>query len=131
VANSATGDVYTVISVPANSKVLAVAAENTSLSHTGVSGVVTFSVGDGSDADGWITASSRTVLDAQYNSDPTVSASSITVTGNAAYTVSATIAPAYGLGKSYSAADTIDLTSLGIATDGVVRIKATILDLTR
>lgn len=123
--NVTTNDVVQLIDIPANTRVVAVQAETVTAATQNTNTTQTFTVGDGSDADGWVSSLS-VVTTAKASSAPTV-----TATGPQSTNLTVTVSPAYGLGKQYTAADTIDLTANGVVVDGVLRVRVALIDLTR
>lgn len=121
--NVTTNDVVQAISIPANTWVQFVNAEVVSASTTNVGANHSITVGDGSDADGWV--ASLALITAGTDASSVPLRQTLTNTTGIAVT---TASPAYGWGKVYTAADTIDLTSNGAQTDGVVRVRAVVFD---
>lgn len=124
VQNVTTGDVVQLIDIPANTYVLAVQAEVVSAATENTNTTQTITVGD-SDADGWITSLS-TIAVGDSSSAPTLTATSTSTS----FPVSVTAAwsPAYGNGKYYTSADTLDVTAAGVIVDGKVRVRMAVLD---
>lgn len=99
----ATSDVFELLNIPAGAFVLTV----THVVTTAEGGTSTYHIGDGADVDGYVVSG---------NSNTTTNASSF----------NATTTPAFGVGKYYAAADTIDLVlATGTAAAAVVKISAT------
>jgi len=142
--NVTTGDVVQVIDIPANTRVVSVQAETITAATQNTNTTQTFTIGDGTDPDGWVTSIS-VVTTAKASSAPSIAGTSALTlqkdntgtTNNMHYVTNATAAvtlavtPAYGLGKQYTAADTIDLVSAGDVVDGVLRVRVALIDLTR
>lgn len=102
VTNTATGDVVQAIKIPANAFVTRISV----IVRTAEGGALTATVGDGTNASGW---------DAS-NVDFNAAAGTVTRSLEATDT--------YGIGKLYTAADTIDFTMTGAADAGKVTIVA-------
>ncbi len=99
----AAADVFELLSIPAGAFVLSVTHKVTTLEG----GVCTYHLGDGVDPDGFV---------ASANGNAATNATSF----------NGTITPAFGVGKFYAAADTLDLTlATGTAANVVVEISAT------
>lgn len=135
-----TNDVIQMVSVPANARVLAVAVEVDTTSTQNTNTTQTIDIGDGTTPAGYV--SNRSLLTAsQSDNAPTLTATLTPYTttngssGGVAYltngAVTVTTTPTYGLGKTYTADDTIDITADGVLIDGVVKVKALIADLTQ
>lgn len=110
----AQNDVAQLINVPAGSFVQLVKYEVEAVEGAARN----FSIGDGSDADGYITSTSANSVGAGVSSLALTDGEPNTVTG-------------YTAGKYYAAADTIDLTAVtsGGLTAAIIRVKAVIIDL--
>jgi len=103
----ATADVFELLTIPAGSFVLSVTHQVT----TAEGGTCTFDIGDGTDDNGYVVAATN----GNGNSTATNSNS-----------FNGTTTPAFGVGKYYSAADTIDLTlNTGTAAAVIVKISVT------
>ena len=108
----ATADIFELLPIPAGSFVLTVTHQVT----TAEGGTCTFDIGDGTDDNGWVVAATN----GNGNSTSTNSNS-----------FNGTTTPAFGVGKYYSAADTIDLTLVsGTAALVIVKISATYIEVT-
>lgn len=109
----ASGDVYEILNIPAKTTVLRVGYDVT----VAEGATATAHVGDGDDANGFLDAA---------NLNSVGSGANVPTLGEAAPN---TIVPAYGFGKYYSAADTIDMTlnhnGINVA---VVRVWALVMD---
>lgn len=110
----AQNDVAELINVPAGSFVQLVQYEVEAVEGEARN----FSIGDGSDADGYITSTSANSEGAGISSLALTEGDPNTVTG-------------YTAGKYYAEADTIDLTAVtsGGLTAAVIRVKAVVIDL--
>jgi hypothetical protein len=108
-------DVLQVISLPAKTLVLAVGADVT----TAEGATLTLDVGDGSDTDGWLDGINANSATSYCSIAPALTEG----TPN-------TLVPAYGQGKYYTAADTIDvlINNSGIDTC-VVRLWALVVNI--
>lgn len=103
----ATADVFELLPIPAGSFVLTVSHQVT----TAEGGTCTFDIGDGATAAGYVVAATN----GNGNSTSTNSNS-----------FNGTTTPTFGVGKYYSAADTIDLTLVsGTAAAVIVKISVT------
>ncbi len=109
----AAGDVMEVLRIPAKSQVLNVGIDVT----TAEGGTLTIDVGDGADADGFLDG-------VNANTAASYSSSTVTLVEGAPNTLS----PAFGFGKYYSAADTIDVTTVNAADVAVMRVWAIVVD---
>ena len=98
------GDVYELFSIPAKTLVLRAGFDVT----TAEGATATAHLGDGADADGFLVS---------VNLNSVASGANIPTLAEAAPN---TIVPAYGFGKYYSAADTIDLTLNNASIDAAV-----------
>jgi len=108
----ATADVFELLPIPAGSLVLTVSHQVT----TAEGGTCTFDIGDGTDDNGYVVAATN----GNGNSTATNSSS-----------FNGTTTPAFGVGKYYSAADTIDLTlNTGTAAAVIVKVSATYIAVT-
>jgi hypothetical protein len=107
------GDVLEVLRIPAKSQVLNVGIDVT----TAEGGTLTIDVGDGADADGFLDG-------VNANTAAGYSSSTVTLVEGAPNTLS----PAFGFGKYYSAADTIDVTTVNAADAAVMRVWAIVVD---
>lgn len=125
VQNVTTGDVVQVIDIPANVRVTAVQVETITAATQNTNTTQTFTVGDGTDPNGWVESIS-VVTTAKASSAPV-----ITCTGTNVANMVVTVTPALGLGKQYTSADTLDIVSAGVVVDGVLRVRAAVVDLTR
>lgn len=122
--NMTTNDVVELVAFPADVRVIAVQAEVVSLSTTNTDTTQTLTIGDGSDTDGWVTSLSM-LSAAKASSVPSVTTA---LTNNPhAYGIS-TAGAAYGLGKHYTSADTIDAKVAGDLVDGSFKVRVTFLD---
>lgn len=84
------------------------------------------SIGDGSDTDGWLAATTLT------NAAGFSSAAVATVSTGTNFVSTVSVDPAYGFGKLYTSADTIDLRGTTTTiTNGVIRVRAVITDLSK
>jgi hypothetical protein len=98
-----TADTNTCIQIPSNTRVLGVGYFVDTVED---GGTATMTIGDGTDADGWIASVSVTNgCTKSAFSTPVVTSTWAGVGTNATITIT----PAYGLGKVYTAADTIDV----------------------
>jgi len=126
---NATNQVYNVITITAPALVKAVYFQIAATGNVGTA----FTVGDGTDPDGWIV--STTLAAVGSGSSVPAFTSALTIQQNATNTITnavatVTLTPAYGGGKYYSANDTIDLSSVGnIPTVGKVNVKAVVVNL--
>jgi hypothetical protein len=117
----ASNDTVQVINIPANCKVLSV--QYTVDTATSTNNVVTFDVGDGSDADGWIADASSTNTALGWV-DSTLA---LVFTGTNVVT-----ATGYTEGKLYKADDTIDLHfDDNPGSTGVIKVSAFVVPVTR
>lgn len=105
----ASGDVYEAISLTAKTLILAVGVDVT----TAGTGSLTLDVGDGTDPDGYLDG---VAADAAGSFQ---SGNNLTLTAGTPNAVAGT-PYAYGLGKYYTAADTIDLKLVGYAPGNLV-----------
>ena len=102
----ATTNVFELINVPAGAFVISVAHKVI----TAEGGTCTYEIGDGSDTDGYVVAATS------GNGNTTTNAQSF----------NATTTPGYGVGKLYTAADTIDLyLTSGTAATVVIDVSVT------
>lgn len=108
------GDVLEVLRIPAKTQVLAVGADVTKAEG----GTLTLDVGDGVDPDGFLDG---------VNANTVAGYSSTTVT--IVEGTPNTISPAFGFGKYYHAADTIDVVTVNAADNAVVTIWAIVADI--
>jgi hypothetical protein len=109
----ANGDVLEVLRIPAKSQVLAVGLDVT----TAEGATCTVDVGDGTDPDGFLDG-------VNANTAAGYSSTSVALVEGAPNTLS----PAYGFGKYYAAADTIDVTTVNAADVAVMRLWAVVVD---
>lgn len=109
----ANGDVIEVIRIPAKTQVLAVGLDVTKAEG----GTLTVDVGDGVDPDGYLDGVNGNTV-AGYSS------STVTLVEGAPNTLS----PAFGFGKYYGAADTIDVTVVNAADVAVMKVWAIVAD---
>jgi hypothetical protein len=107
------GDVLEVLRIPAKSQVLNVGVDVTKAEG----GTLTIDVGDGADPDGFLDGVNANTV-AGYSS------STVTLVEGAPNTLS----PAFGFGKYYGAADTIDVTTVNAADVAVMRVWAIVAD---
>ena len=105
------GDILTVLSIPAKTKVLAAGIDVT----TAEGGTLTLDLGDGSDADGFLDGVDGNTAASYSNSLVLTEAAPNTVLG-------------YSNGKYYSAADTIDLVTVNAADTAVLTVWAVVVD---
>lgn len=111
------GDVIEAMPLPAKSLVMAVGLDVTTVEG----GTLTVDVGDGTDPDGFLDGVNANT-EASY-----VSGNNLTLTAGSPNAVAGT-PYAYGLGKYYSAADTIDVTIVNAADAAVMRLWALVVD---
>ena len=111
------GDVIEAIPLPAKSLVMAVGLDVT----TAEGGTLTIDVGDGTDPDGFLDGVNANTA-ASYQSG-----NNLTLTSGTPNAVEGT-PYAYGLGKYYSAADTLDLKIVNAADVAVMRLWALVVD---
>jgi hypothetical protein len=107
------GDVLEVLRIPAKTQVIAVGVDVTKAEG----GTLTLDVGDGVDPDGFLDGVNGNAL-AGYSS------TTVTLVEGAPNTLS----PAFGFGKYYGAADTIDVTTVNAADLAFVRVWAIVAD---
>jgi len=107
------GDVLEVIQIPAKTQVLAVGLDVT----TAEGGTLTIDVGDGVDPDGFLDG-------VNANTAAGYSSTTVTLVEGAPNTLS----PAFGFGKYYGAADTIDVTTVNAADTAVMKVWAIVAD---
>ncbi len=113
----ANGDIIEAIPLPAKSLVMAVGLDVT----TAEGGTLTIDVGDGSDTDGYLDGvNANTAASYQSGNNLTLTAGSPNAVAGTPY--------AYGLGKYYSAADTIDVLLVNAADVAVMRLWAIVAD---
>ena len=111
------GDVIEAIPLPAKSLVLRVGLDVT----TAEGGTLTIDVGDGTDPDGFLDGVDANAV-ASYTSG-----NNVTLTAASPNAITGT-PYAYGLGKYYSAADTLDLKIVNAADVAVMRLWALVVD---
>lgn len=109
-----TTNVYEVLNIPANARVLNVQVDVTKV-NTG-SSTRTFNVGDTAGASNWFAAVDAKTLGKRTNVLTLTEAAPNTVTGNSD-------------GKVYASADTIKITPVQDLADGIIVVSAILLDL--
>lgn len=112
----ASNDVIQVVNIPSNTLVMGVSYRI----RTMATNACTFDIGDGTDPDGWgANISATNAVGTFAYSTPVITASGVGPTSAVVVTVVTT--PAYGLGKAYTVADTIDVTiDTTVSTLGVI-----------
>lgn len=122
--NVTTNDVVQLLAFTADVRVIAVQAEVVTLSTTNANTTQTLTIGDGSDVDGWVTSLSM-LSAAKASSVPAITTA---LTNNPHAFGISTATAAYGLGKHYTSADTIDAKVAGDLVDGSFIVRATLID---
>lgn len=107
------GDVLEVIRIPAKTQVLAVGLDVT----TAEGGTLTIDVGDGADPDGYLDGVDANAV-AGYSSTQT----------QLQEAAPNTLTYAYGFGKYYASADTIDVKTVNAADTAVMKVWAVVAD---
>jgi len=129
-ANTGTsGDVYQMLNIPAGSYVIAAGLEVETIEDS----TCTLTIGDGTDADGWIKSTSMTG-DVTYawttwaaTNAPIVYLNASTNATTTTVQIASSSMPAYVGGKAYTSADTIDMT-LGANADTLkITIRALVV----